>query len=235
MLCPLDARAHAKAVPMRLTEHLPWILTAIFASVFSFVSGVQAGLVWFSWLSVALFALSIFATGLEVNLDWWSPDRGARSCAEQTDRMTGAALQNAQLMVLLYLWGAVSMIAVYRLTGLRWQHGLQYGIGMALIATLHLAYAWLIAMPGSSLRSERALQGATMLVLAHGSVAIVGVVFLVLTGKLLSTKGDWAANQLFTTGGLAVAGLSAISILTSVRLMRAHPRRRDEALEARKA
>jgi hypothetical protein len=220
---------------MRLTEHLPWILTAIFASVFGFVSGVQAGLAWFSWLSVSLFSLAIFATSLEINLDWWSSDRGARSCGEQIDRMASAALQNAQLMVLAYLWGAVSMIAVYRLTGLRWQHGLQYGMGMALVATLHLAYAWLIAIPGSSLRSERALKSATMLALAHGAAALIGIMVLVLTGKILSTKGDWAANQVFTAGGLAVAGLTAISALTTVRLLRGHQRRRDEALQAPKA
>jgi hypothetical protein len=138
-------------------------------------------------------------------------------------------------MVLAYLWGAVSIIAVYRLTGLRWQHGLQYGMGMALVATLHLAYAWLIAIPGSSLRSERALKSATILALAHGAAAVIGIVFLVLTGKISSTKGDWAANQVFTAGGLAVAGLTAISVLTIVRLMRGQQRRRDEALQARKA
>jgi hypothetical protein len=220
---------------MRLTERLPWILTAIFASVFAFVSGVHAGLAWFSWLSVALFALCILATGFEVNRNWWGYDRNnARSCGRQTGRMANAALQNAQLMVLAYLWGAVSMIAVYRLTGLRWQHGLQYGVGMALIATLHLAYAWLIAIPGSPLRSERALQGATILMLAHGGAAATGIVFLVLTGKITSAKVDWAANQVFTAGGLAVAGLSAIGVLTSIRLLRGHPRRHGEALEARK-
>jgi hypothetical protein len=74
-----------------------------------------------------------------------------------------------------------------------------------------------------------------MLALAHGAAALIGIMVLVLTGKILSTKGDWAANQVFTAGGLAVAGLTAISALTTVRLLRGHQRRRDEALQAPKA
>lgn len=217
---------------MQLTQRLPWIVTAMIASLAAIVSGVHAGQPWLSWVSVVLFALSLASVGFEINRGWWVAKSKPRPCNTPIDDASYAALQNAQLMVLAYMWGALAMIAVYRLTDLRWQHGIQYGLGMALIATLYLSYAWLIAMPDSSLRSRRALQGATFLVLAHGAAVLAGILFLVLSGKILSTKADWAANQIFTAGGFAIAILSAIGALTSLRLMRKKDRPTDPALEA---
>jgi hypothetical protein len=218
---------------MQLTQRLPWIVTAMIASLAAVVSGVHAGQPWLSWVSVALFALSLVSVGIEINRDWWGARSNERTSETPIDDASYAALQNAQLMVLAYMWGALAMIAVYRLTGLRWQHGMQYGVGMALIATFYLMYAWLIAIPDSSLRTRRALQGATFLVLAHGAAALGGIMFLVLSGKILSTKADWAANQIFTAGGLAIATLSFIGALTSLRLMCKQDQPREPAPEAR--
>lgn len=193
---------------------LPWIFTAIVASIAAMVTGIQSGLPLLSWAAALLFALALVASAVDMNRPWWHAD------GVEPDARADAAIGNTRVLTLGYLWGALALLAIYRLTSVRWQHGLQYGAAMALIAWLMLVYVHLIANRSSRLRTQRALAWATWLALAHGVAALVGVAFLIGSGKILSAKGDWAANQIFLAGGLAVAALSAISCITQWRLSR---------------
>lgn len=199
---------------MPLTSLLPWIMTAIVASIAAMVSGVAAGWPVLSWIASGLFTTALIAVAVDVNRPWWLP-LGERL---EPDMAVMAAIRNARLMMLGYLWGSLALIFVYRMTGLRWQHGLQYASAMALVAWLIIVYVHFVARPGSILRRPSAMLLATRLTLAHAAAALAGTTFLLTSGKIFSTKGDWAANQVFLAGGIAVVALSLISAYTQFRL-----------------
>lgn len=199
---------------MPLTHLLPWILTAIVASIAGMMSGVMSNMPALSWAAAGLYAAALVAVAIDVNRPWWSHS----GAAADYDAAVFAAIRNARILVLGYLWGSLALIFIYRMTGLRWQHGLQYAAGMAAIAWLILLYVHFLARPESALRAPKALLLATRLSLAHGLAAFAGLVFLVVSGKILSVKADWAANQVFMAGGLAVLALSVVSAYTQFRL-----------------
>ncbi|CAN0365182.1 unnamed protein product [Phaeothamnion confervicola] len=204
---------------MPLTSLLPWILAAIVASIAAMVTGIVSDFPALSWLAAGLFGVSLVATSIDINRPWWEP-----GAADDPAAPFAAAIRNARLLVIGYLWGSFALFCIYRLTGLRWQHGIQYGAGMAVLAWLILLYVHLLAKRDSKLREPWALKLATLVSLAHGAGALAGVFFLVGSGKVFSIKDDWAANQVFLAGGLAITAMSLISAFTQVRLER---RRRD--------
>ncbi len=205
---------------MPLTDLLPWILAAIAASIAAMVTGIMSDLPILSWIAAGLFASSLVAVAIDINLPWWQPDAG-----DDPGAMFAAAIRNARLLVLGYVWGSLALFCFYRLVGLRWQHGIQYGAGMALIAWLILFYVHMLAQPDSKLRKPRYLTAAMMASVAHGVGALCGVIFLVGSGKIFSIKDDWAANQIFLAGGVAIAMMSAVSAISHIRLQRAQRNR----------
>lgn len=113
---------------------------------------------------------------------------------------------NAQLMALGYGWGGLALLTVYSTSGVWWQHGRQYGAGMLAIAALIAVYA----RASGSTSSARARSVARTAALAQAIAAAAGLVFLAGSGKLVSVKGDWPANQVFLAGGIAIALVSVI-------------------------
>ena len=198
---------------MPLTRLLPWLLTAIASSVASAVAGVHAGRPWLVAAAALLFALVLVASSFEINRQWLYPEGRPAD-----DAPIMSTLRNARLLVIAYVWGSLTMFAIYRLSGLYWQHGLQYAVGMMLVATLIMTYVHLLARDGSPLRAPQSLRLAAGLAALHGGAAIVGLGFLLGSGKMLSRKTDWAANHVFLAGGLAIIGLSALAVLTYFRL-----------------
>lgn len=160
------------------------------------------------------FALLMIIVGLRTNGPLWRlpKERITRDAAPV------AARRNARLIALAYAWGAVSMLAVYKIVGVRWQHGWQYGSGMALIAAGMFLYAHRLGDPASGLRTPRSLNTVLKLTVLHTAAAAMGLAFLFTSGKLKSPKGDWPANLIFLAGGLAVLTLSAIAVATQMRL-----------------
>jgi hypothetical protein len=123
-------------------------------------------------------------------------------------------------MAITYAWGAIAMLSVYTLTGLRWYHAWQYGLAMALLAVLLFLYAIAIGREGSRLRQRVFLLGALQLTAVQGAGALARVLFLIGSGKLATPKTDWAANRIFLAGGLAIAALSVIAAITQGKLAR---------------
>lgn len=200
------------------TRALPWLAAAMIASIAAMITGITSGLPALSWIAALLFAAALVATAYDVNADLTAQaGPGAPSVA------VVAAVRNARMLAMGYIWGSLALLCIYRLTGLRWQHGLQYGAGMALIAWLILLYVHLLSQPESRLGRPSALAQAMWMSIAHGAGAVAGLGFLIGSGKLFSSKADWAANQIFLAGGLAIAGLSVISVMTHLRLKHAHP------------
>lgn len=164
-----------------------------------------------------LFTLVVVFVALRTNRPLWEMPK---------DRIKGeaapvAARRNARLIALVYAWGAAAMFAVYQLVGFRWQHGWQYGSGMALIAAAIFFYAHKLGDTASSLRTPRSLNSVLKLTVLHGAAAAAGLAFLFTSGKLKSAKGDWPANLIFLAGGIAVFMLSAIAVYTHMRMKRA--------------
>lgn len=192
------------------------LLAAIVASVAAMVTGITQDLPRFSGFAAGLFAIALVASAVEVNAPFWRTDGEALD----PDGMANAAVRNLRLVALGYLWGALALFMIYRLTPLRWQHGLQYGAGMALVAWLIQLYVHFLVQPRSRLRSPRAMLQATWAAILHGSGALGGLMFLLLSGKINSIKDDWAANQVFLAGGIAIVALSVVSVYTQLRLSR---------------
>lgn len=123
-----------------------------------------------------------------------------------------AARANAGLLAVGWGWAGVSMLAVYLLSGLRWQHGWQYGSGMLLVAALIAIYAGSLRHPESPLASPQALAGARWASILQAIAATAALVWLALSGKLATVKDDWAANDIFLAGGAAIVALGVISL-----------------------
>lgn len=201
---------------MTLQHRIPWLLAAIASSVAAMVSGAQSGVPFITVLAALLFALVIVATAVEVNRPLWQLEPGRISL----DAAAVAARHNARLLALTYAWGAAAMFTVYRFSGLRWQHGWQYGAALTLVAALLFLFVGMIGSRDSPLRDRRVLLAVQKLTVLHGASAIAGVGFLVVSGKLWSTKPDWAGNLIFLAGSLAVAALCLIAAVTQSKLVR---------------
>lgn len=122
----------------------------------------------------------------------------------------------AELTALAYAWGGVSMLLAYGPGGLKWQHGWQYGTGMLVIAALILVYAsrlWI----GSPLAGRRLLNLVRRLAVLQGLTCSTGLFMLIGSGKLETVKGDWAANDVFVAGGIAIVFASAFAVVTGPR------------------
>lgn len=121
---------------------------------------------------------------------------------------------SAILAAIAYAWGAVAMQGAYLtpLTGQKWQHGWQYALAMALLAAISLAFARAVDHASKD-DNAPAVSGlaklAGLLAVAQALIAGGGFATLALTGKLWSTRADWAANCVF-------AGLAAAIVVISV-------------------
>ena len=195
---------------MSVQPFIPWLLAAFIPAVIGQVIGARLGSPWISG-SAALF-LPIMSTtvALQVNQPYWTAVRSAGT----SDIVAEAARRNARILAWTWGAGAISMLAVYKLSGLRWQHGWQYGTGMALVALLPFGYSLAVGRSGSKLRQPWLLDLASLMVAVQGIAAIAGVMMLVISGKVASVKPDWAANVIFVAGGLTITILSAIAVRT---------------------
>ncbi len=157
-----------------------------------------------SRLSAAVFFIAMMTIAVVINRRYWPvPPAGTEPAA-----LFHAQRRNTRLAALTYAWGAAALLSVYGFTGLKWQHGWQYGLGAALIAAGLLAYVHQMAKSGLE------TPAAPMLTTLHGLAAGFGLLFLIGTGKLASLKGDWAANNIFLYGGLTIIGLCFVAART---------------------
>ena len=124
------------------------------------------------------------------------------------------------IAALVYAWGAIAMLAIYSLTPLKWQHWWEYGTAMLLVACAILIYANALTAGPASLRSPRAIDILMGLTLAQGIAVVLVILWIVLSGKVHTMRGDWAANEIFIGGSAMLAMVSAISILTHRKLTR---------------
>lgn len=174
---------------------------------------------WHSALSAGIYAISAIATGARINLPCWF--RSEAGPDQDLTRAAKAFRRTTRVTAITYAWGAIAMFLMYGWAGLSWRHGWQYGAAMALIAAGLASYARLMRPAGNPLESPRALGVSARLAALHGIVASTAIVWLVASGKLATQKADWAANNIFLAGGLAIVVLSAFAVRTHRKLV--HP------------
>lgn len=161
----------------------------------------------------ALGALALVAAGAATNRHAFMAPRSAAT-GPTGARKTARA--NAILIATAWLWGGLSMLTVYLFSGLRWQHGWQYGCAMALIGAAVLIYA-LGRSPG---RLDRPAPPAwaRRLTALQSVTATAALLWLLFSGKLFVDKPDWAANAIFLAGGVALVILSDLALAADARL-----------------
>lgn len=198
-----------KTNEMSLRPFVPALVVALALSVAAMVYGASTDDRVTTATAAALFAGLVVAVALMVNARYWRAPGNA-----ETGAGPSAVRRNVRLAALVYAWGAAAMLAVYTVSGLSWRHGWQYGSLMALIAG---AFAVYVARMDTAAGAPMPPLTRTLL---HGLAAAGCLVYLVGTGKLSTTKSDWAANDVFLFGGLAILVLCAVSALTETRLVR---------------
>jgi hypothetical protein len=199
---------------MSLQYRIPWLLAAVVTSIAAMVSGVQSGVPSIVVAAALLYALAISATAIEVNRPLWRLD----GVEVAPDAASVALRRNLRLLALIYGWGSAAMFGVYGLSGVRWQHGWQYGSVLALIALLFLLYVHTTGGDDGPLRTRRALMMSQALTVLHGAAAIAGLGYLLLSGKMASTKADWPGSVIFLAGSLAVAALCLVAAITQNKI-----------------
>ncbi|MEQ1611711.1 MAG: hypothetical protein ABL904_03080 [Hyphomicrobiaceae bacterium] len=199
---------------MPVNPFIPWLLAAFVPAVIGQVIGARIGSPWISGAAAMFLPIMSIVVALKVNSPYWQ----RATAPSGIQAIADASRRNARLIAWTWAAGAVSMLAVYRFSGLRWQHGWQYGSGMVLIASLIFIYALSIESPSSPLRRPRLLNAVALMAAAQGIAGTAGIMMLVISGKLGSMKGDWAANIIFVAGGFAIMVLSAIAVRTHARL-----------------
>lgn len=202
---------------MSLQNIISWLVLALVLSVVGMAFTTQANLKLAHILMAGAAAGGLMQVSLVVNLPYWRSVAGSEG---SNDAKVDAARRNARLIAIVYLWGAVTLIAIYYLTKLNWYHAWQYAAGMALISAGIFAYVHVLARQGSVLRQPLALQLVEALTALQVIAAAGGLGFLLGTGKLMTRKDDWAANDVFLMGGLAIIVLSVHALLSQQRLRR---------------
>jgi hypothetical protein len=189
-------------------------LAVLLASVVGQVVGASQGVASLSLFAAAAFTGAVLRLGWQINKPWWSAGAGVLGPSMAAAQPLMAS-RNALMIALSYAWGGASMLAVYLLTPLRWQHGWQYGGGMLIIGALVWAISRRLASaPSAALTRERLMTTSFI----HGWAAAIALGWLVVSGKFLSVKSDWAANIVFVCGALIIAGISALSVRTARKL-----------------
>ena len=152
----------------------------------------------------------------------YSQNRAALAANEPQGELSSL---NARFMGIVWTWGALALLVTY-LFVLSWREWWQFFIVFAVLACVCLAFAVI-------LRGDRAGRGddETMLKLARylaiaqlvgSAVVMVG---LLVDGKMWRFKTaagqrvgweDWAANNIFFFGALALASISWLALQTKV-------------------
>lgn len=200
---------------MGVPQLFAWLMATAALTLVAIMLGARLGNAPLTIAAAVMFAAVAIIAG-------WRLNRLLTGLATEHDAVETlpmAAQRNARLMALCYGWGGLTMLAAYLLSPLHWQHAWQYGAGMLLIAVAIAAYGTALAKPQNPTRRPYWLIAVQRLTLVQGIAAAIGLVFLVVSGKLTAGKTDWVANVIFVAGGASIAVLSAIAVHTQRRLM----------------
>lgn len=199
---------------MSLQPAMPRLIAALIASVAGMAIAVSLELTATAVACAALFAIIVIAAASRTN----SINRETRS----PDEAIIVARRNTRLSALTYAWAALGMHVLYftPLTGLRWQHGWQYGTAFALLAVGAFAYALFLGEARRPVLARSLARLVAPLTTAQAVLAACGITYLVASGKIFSARPDWAANVVFAFAAVAIMIVSAMALRSHMRLTR---------------
>ena len=191
---------------MSLQPLIAAVVGALILSAAGMTHGVSINSRVIALLSALAFVVVVLVVAWRVNRPAWS-----KAGATEPGLLFHTMRRNMRLAALVYAWAAAAFFAIYTLTEIRWQHGLQYGTAAALIAAGFLYFVHKLGADGAS------TSPAPWLNTLHGLSVTAGLFFLLLSGKMQSAKGDWPANYIFLFGGIALVWLCYFAFVTQRR------------------
>lgn len=210
---------------MSLQAYLPFLVLALLMTVVALIWAVGFDARDLALMVCLIFPVLVGVVSLAVNrmalenLGGQSEDR----LSDLEQALISLSHMNAQLIALVFAWGGAAMLGSYTLTRLWWWHSWQYGLGMLAVGIGVWFYASLLNRDGSMLRTKGVLNATAWMSLCQGIGAIVGLVFLAMSGKIEAGRADWVANIIFMTGGSGIACLSLVAAFTHWRAGRVGP------------
>jgi hypothetical protein len=200
-----------------IPRHLLFVVIVVFlTSLFGTFLGASWANRWLFAASAFVFSATAAIAAFLLNRRYWQ----GTAAVGGKPVIVHALIASTQLTTLVYAWGAATLFLVYSASGLRWQHGWQYGSAMALIAAGMAYYAKRLGQNDPEFTSENAIERAVALASVQGIAVSMGLLWLVASGKILTPRTDWAANLIFVTGGLSIVCLCAFFAKTHHELTR---------------
>lgn len=129
------------------------------------------------------------------------------------------AASTARHMGFVWVWGALSLLVTYFFI-LRWHEWFHFFLGFAVAGALCLFIAGTLDRDGASGREDPTMMKiARYLTIAQLVGMVITVIGLIVDGKMTRYQTprftDWAANNIFFFGAIALAAMSANSLMTS--------------------
>lgn len=202
---------------------MPALVAVLLGSATGIWAGAGNGDATITAVAAAAFIAAVLLAAWQMIGPYWhaAPEAG-ESTASVDGRKLSALRRSARLAVLVYAWGAVSLFLAYKMSGLYWQHGLQYAAGMMLFAAV--IFSWVhVARPGSRHATAEGVQWASQLNVVHGAAAAIALTAFLASGKLWVDRPDWVANIVFVAGGIGIVALCTLAALTLRRIERDRP------------
>lgn len=136
-------------------------------------------------------------------------DKGASASA--------VASSNAWYMGLIWSWGTLALLFTYGTGILRWSEWWQFLLAFAVAAGLSLYFASVLGQDAEAGREdERRLRHARILAIVQLTGMVITMLGLLIDGKMARfftlRFTDWAANNVFFFGAMAIAIISAYAL-----------------------
>jgi hypothetical protein len=158
-------------------------------------------------------ALNLISTGL-VSVAFASMAiRENRTLIAEGASKSAVAGSTARYIGLVWTWGALGLLAIYRLVfENNWPEWWQFFLSFATAAVGCIIFANMLNRDEEAGREDRSIMGLGRLLVKLQLIGMaVGVISLVVDGKFprATTHPDWAACNIFFFGGIAVAAICA--------------------------
>ena len=158
--------------------------------------------------AVAAFAAAAFAASI-IAVGWRTDAKRRTSERSQLLRLT------VRLSSVICSWAAGALFLAYPIAGLRWQHGWQYGFGAAVFAIGFALYSGWLSRSDPLNTTSRAVVAAGLLAEIEATAIAIILAWLMFSGKLMTTREDWLANDVFLATGAVLLFLSLQFALTA--------------------
>lgn len=194
---------------MEVSTLVVWMIT-LTVSLCAIVLSAAAGMPEVHMAMTAFVGIAIALLGIREH---------RQLLASGADRSTVAA-STARYMGLVWVWGALGLLITYFFI-LKWHEWLHFFLGFAALGVLCLFVAATLSRDASKgTDDETMLKVGRALTWGQFAGMVITMLGLIIDGKMTrflnpAKYGDWAANNIFFFGALALAAISLNALLTT--------------------